>query len=258
MSMQDPLDILDAIEDHLDDDENDAPEQLFKNGDVHHGPLPPPPQNKVVNKSDLLAKTGNAVSTVGSYGVSIAQLSTGAPGVVALATGATVAGAGPIGLLVASLVFTVGFSVQAGVSAVKTHKHIQELEQIAAQAGSYSCSKSAGHDHNHVVATALPYIIAKKRAKRARKGFSTVPFAVSLETARAGLKAGYKKLTRTKGKARNYHALVLARHHCTSDCALTAAIIKSLFWVDDDVVEDLRSENIEEVAAVLSTKMKSV
>ena len=206
-----------------------------------------------------MAKTGNTVSTVGSYGVSIAQLASNAPGVVALATGATVAGAGPIGLLVASLVFTVGFSVQAGVSATKTHKHIQELEQIHASVNSYSCNKKAGHDHNHVADTVLPYIIAKKRAKRARRAFSTVPFAVTLETARAGLKAGYKKfIAKSKGKARGYHALVLARHHCTSDCALTAAIIKSLFWVDDDTVEDLRSEKIEDVAAVLSTKMKSV
>ncbi len=258
MSMQDPLDILDVIEDHLDDDGDNEPEHLFMNGDVYQGSLPPPPQNKVVNKSDLLAKTGNAVSTVGSYGVSVAQLATGAPGVVALATGATIAGTGPIGLLVASMVFTVGFSIQAGISATKTHKHIQELEQIHAAVGSYACDKKGSLDHSHVANTVLPYIIAKKRAKRARKAFSTVPFAVSLETARAGLKATIKKATGRKGRNRKYHALVLARHHCTSNCALTAAIIKSLFWVDDGTVEDLRSENIEEVAAVLSTKMKSV
>ena len=43
MSMQDPLDILDVIEDHLDDDGDNEPEHLFMNGDVYQGSLPPPP-----------------------------------------------------------------------------------------------------------------------------------------------------------------------------------------------------------------------
>ncbi len=62
----------------------------------------------------------------------------------------------------------------------------------------------------------------------------------------------------SKGEARNYHAQVLARHHRTSDCEMTAAIIESLFWVDDATIEDLRACAVEEVAPVLSTKMKSV
>ncbi len=259
MSLQDPFDVLAAVEDHLDDDADDAPEHLY-NADVFHGPLPKPvpENNKILHRSDFLKKAGNASSTVGSYGVTVAQFATNSPGLVALATGAAVTGAGPIGLLVASLVFSVGFSVQAGVSAAKTHQHIKELETILANASSYSGAKPNSHDYNHVLRVALPYIIAKKKAKRLRKGVSTVPFAVSLETGRSALKAGWKKITRTKGKARNYHALVLARHHCSSDCQLTAAIIKSLFWVDDETVEDLRNCPIEEVAAVLSTKMKSV
>ncbi len=259
MPNQDPLDILDEIEAQLDEDSEDAPEHIY-NSNVFHGPLPTPvpENNKILNRSTFLKSAGNATSTVGSYGVTVAQFATNSPGVVALATGATIAGAGPIGLLVASLVFSVGFSVQAGVSAAKTHQHIRELETILANAGSYSGAKPNSHDYNHVLRVALPYIIAKKKAKRARKAFSTVPFAVSLESGRSMLKAGWKKLKRTKGKARSYHALVLARHHCTSECQLTAAIIKSLFWVDDETVEDLRNCPIEEVAAVLSTKMKSV
>lgn len=259
MPQQDALDILDDIDAQLDEDGDDAPEHLYPSN-VYQGPLPTPvpEDNKILNRSSFLKNAGNATSTLGSYGVTVAQFATNSPGVVALATGAAVTGAGPIGLLVASLVFSVGFSVQAGVSATKTHKHIKELEEILANASSHSCSKPNSHDHHHVLSVALPYIIAKKKAKRLRKGVSTVPFAVSLETGRSALKAGWKKIRRTKGKARNYHALVLARHHCTSDCELTAAIIKSLFWVDDETVEDLRNCPIEEVSAVLSTKMKSV
>lgn len=256
MSTQDPLDILDDLDEHI-GDEDDGPEHVFMS-DVYHGPLPKPGPNKVLDRNQLLKSAGNASSTLGSYGVTVAQFATNSPGVLALATGATVAGAGPIGLLVASLVFSVGFSVQAGVSATKTHMHIRELEAIRAKASSYTCSKAGGHDHHHVRDIVLPYIIAKKQAKRARKAFSTVPFAVSLETGRSMLKAGWKKMRGTKGKKRNYHAQVMARHHCTSDCQLTAAIIKSLFWVDDATVEDLRSCDVADVAAVLSTKMKSV
>ena len=276
MSLQDPFDVLAAVEAQLDEDADDAPEHCYMgdqvfhgplpklnggggSGGVHHGPLPKPAPNRIADRNDFLKKAGNATSTVGSYGVGIAQIASGSPGVVALATGATVAGAGPIGLLVASLVFSVGFSVQAGVSAHKTHRHIKELEDILAGANGYACGKRHGLDHHHVLGTALPYIIAKKRAKRARRAFSTVPFAVSLETARSAAKAGWKKfVTRSKGRARNYHAHMLARHHCGSDCELTAAIIKSLFWVDAATVEDLRSCDAGEVAAVLSTKMKSV
>lgn len=257
MSMQDPLDILDVIDDHLGDDD-DGPEHVFMPEQPFRGPLPKPAPNKVVDRNDLLKNAGNATSTIGSYGVSVAQLASGAPGVVALAAGATLTGAGPIGLLVASLVFTVGFSIQGGVSAVKTHQHIKELEAVAAGAGGYSCAKGGGHDHCHVRDTVLPYIIAKKRTKRARRAFSAVPFAVGLESGRSMVKAGWKKFRGTKGKARSYHAQVLARHHCTSDCGLTAAIIKSLFWVDDATVEDLRSCDVQDVAPVLATKMKSV
>ncbi|WP_282609419.1 hypothetical protein [Pelagibius sp. Alg239-R121] len=258
MSLQDPFDVLAAVEDQLEDDGDNAPEHLFNSGEVFKGPLPKPPGNKILDRNTMLKKAGNASSTVASYGVSVAQIATSSPGVVALATGATLAGAGPIGLLVASLVFSVGFSVQAGISATKTHQHIKELEGILAGASGCSCSKPNSHDHSHVLSTALPYIIKKKKAKRGRKAFSTVPFAVGLESGRSMLKAGWKKIKGTKGRARNYHALVLSRHHCTSDCELTAAIIKSLFWVDDATIEDLRDCPIEDVASVLSTKMKSV
>ena len=199
-----------------------------------------------------------AVGVGVSAATQITNATGGAAGMGALLAGASLS-AGPIGLLIASAAMTVTSSATKAISAKKTHDHIKGLESIQLNAGSLVCE---GHqtDHKFILEKSLPYIIAKKKKKRLRKLGGAVPIVgSSVETARSKIKGGIKWLKNSRGKNRLFHAEKIAGHHCSLDpCPLTTAIIAELFGISNEDAAAARSVRSDQLATVLSIKMKSV
>lgn len=245
-----------------DEDDEDQPYMMvgpvtiqkntFKNATVKDNLGFNPKSKKVANK----AKTALQLGTTGT--TSLVNMTGGHAGLTALIGGATL-GAGPIGLLVASAALTLASSTSKVISAKKTHDHIKGLQKIQLNASSYGCKSKSKNNHNYIIETALPYIIAKKTKKRTRKLGGSVPIIGSnLETARSAIKSVIKRARRTRGKSRYLNAQKIAEHHTETRCELTAAIIAELFGISMDDAAETFTIDTEQLATVLSIKMRSV
>ncbi len=207
------------------------------------------------------AKTMATVAKGGaSFGVgaatNVTNITGGTAGFGALVGGATLS-AGPIGLLIASAALTLATTGTKVVSAKKTHDHIKALEKIKLGAGDLTCNR-VDNNHKFIVDKTLPYIIAKKKKKRLRKVGGAVPVIGAVETARAKVKAGLKWAKGTLGKNRLFHAEMLANHHTSARCQLTSAIIAELFGISNDDAVEASFVKTDQLAKVISIKMKSV
>ena len=256
-----------------DDDDDDGADQVWmavgNDGSDTLGKTKP---RKVATTKQALgfdpkAKTvAHGVKTTASLGVTTATQITnftgGAAGVGALVGGATLS-AGPIGLLIASAALTLASTGTKAVSAKKTHDHIKALEKIRLEAGSLTCDHNH-NEHKFILETSLPYIIAKKKKKRFRKVGGAVPvIGATLESVRAATKAGMKWAKGTRGKNRHFHAEKIAVHHTRTTllrrvCPLTTAIIAELFGVSTEDAALASSVPSDQLATVISIKMKSV
>ena len=207
-----------------------------------------------------IKKAYNAGMIASSIGVSTAQMATGATTtkvVLSLAAG-TAVGATGIGLLVGAGAITLASGVQAGRAAYKTNAHINNLKQIKADAGKYSCPYKNGHDHNTLVNIILPYIIEKKRAKlhRYTAVAGTLGTYGTVESSRAVLKKAYKYFNGTLGKNRTYYASVLARHFLKCECGVADAIVGELY--SEEEMNYMTHMTHAAVTELLKDKMKSV
>lgn len=217
---------------------------------------------KIIHKrrSHGLKSTTKATSTVSSLGISAAQMATGTSSlkvVSALAAG-TAVGATGVGLLIGAGALTLGVAAQAGRSAYKTNKHVNNLKQVKLDTGKYDCPHKNGHDHNEVIHTILPYIIEKKRSKLHRKTFvaGTLGTGGALESSRAIIKKAYKFFNGSLGKNRTYYANVLARHFLQCECGCTDTIVGELYSTEEmNMMIDLKHDAVVEL---LKDKMKSV
>jgi len=206
------------------------------------------------------AKTiANAGSAAAFYGVSAAGYATNTSSlatVSALATGAAV-GATGVGLLVGTGALYAGYTIQAGVSAVKTNSHINNLKTIYEDRHAYHCQLKHGHDHQTIMEQILPYVIEKKRSKLHRKAAvaGTLGLYSSVETSRAVLKKAYKYCKGTLGRNREYYARILARHFLKCSCTLTDSIVAELY--SEEEMNMMIYLNNDAVIELLMDKMKS-
>ncbi len=205
-------------------------------------------------------KIANVTANAAFYGVSIAGYATKTSStatIAALATGAAV-GATGVGLLVGTAALYAGYAVQAGISASKTNKHVNNLKQIQKDASQYSCIHKGGHDHTVLANTILPYIIEKKRTKLHRKVAvaGSAGLYSNIEAPRAALKKVYKLVKGTAGKNREYYATVLARHFLKGGCMLADTIVGELYSEEEmNLIAELDHDVVVEL---LMDKMKSV
>jgi hypothetical protein len=228
-----------------------------------------PAPRVAINRWRTVKQVAKPGLTVGSIGISAAQTATGT-GLLAAATGAAI-GATGIGLFVGAAVLQVGSSALAINSALKTSRHIKELQELYDKReqleGVANCCElmwgdvrqqtnlsRTGHDMvaNHV----LPYIIRKKTLKYGRKIATAIPVVGLGETVRAIAQKARKRLNGTLGANRQTAAEWLASHFITCDCYLSQAIIADLYSVGE--MNWLRErESYEEIASFLAIKMKS-
>lgn len=202
----------------------------------------------------------NMSANAAFYGLSVAgyatKTSTTAT-VSAIAAGAAV-GATGVGLLVGTAAMYTGYAIQAGVSAAKTNRHINNLKQIQSDVSGYSCIHKHGHDHTCLVHTILPYIIEKKRTKLHRKVAvaGTAGLYSNIEVTRAALKKVYKYAKGTAGKNREYYSTVLARHFLRGGCLLADSIVGELY--SEEEMNIMAGLEHDVVVQLLMDKMKSV
>lgn len=163
-----------------------------------------------------------------------------------------------VGLLVGTAALYVGYAAQAGASAHKTNKHINNLKQIHADRSLYSCPYKGGHDHTIVANTILPYIIAKKHSKLHRKTAvaGSLGLYSNIESVRAVAKKAYKYANGTLGKNREYYATVLTRHFLKCECGCADAIVGELCSEEEKCY--MTHLNHTTVVELLMDKMKSV
>ena len=179
--------------------------------------------------------------------------------------GAAVLGAGTagVGLGVAGIAMSavgIGTSI---VSGIKTHAHIDALEGLQMRGSmKHHCNcKTRDYgdqmslDHDTIFNTVLPYVIAKKKAKRVKKGFGATGLSMGTNVHRLG-KAIYKSVKGTKGKNRSFYAEILARHAVTHECDLVAGIVSELYTGQDYLA--IRAMRSDQAALLIAAKMKSV
>lgn len=179
--------------------------------------------------------------------------------------GAAALGAGTagIGLAVAGGAMSVIGIGTSAVSLFKTAAHIDALEDLKARGSmKHHCNcktrdfgNQMSDDHDAIFNTVLPYIIAKKKAKRNKKGVGTMGLSLGTSAHRLG-KAIYKSVKGTKGKNRSFYAEVLARHAVTHECDLVAGIVSELYTGQDYLA--IRSMRSDQAAVLIAAKMKSV
>lgn len=211
-----------------------------------------------------VSRTGKKVAKgallVGSTGVSAAQGISGSTG-YAIATGAAAASATGIGLVAVGGAMALGQSGLAIRSAIKTHSHLNALQNIYDRWKSLGCKcltdgmMSDNRQHLMIAETVLPYIIHKKTGKFRRKCVTAVPVIGASETARAIGKKLYKKIRGTLGVNRGNAAKWLAVHSVTHNCALSQLIIADL-WGSQNL-SGLLELNSDQLAKHLAAKMKS-
>ena len=229
----------------------------------------PPAPRVAINRWRTVKQVVKPGLTVGSMGISAAQTATGT-GILAAATGAAI-GATGIGLFVGAAALQIGSSALAINSALKTSRHIKELQDLYDHRdelnGVANCCELMWGDvrqqtrlsmtgHDMVANFVLPYIIRKKTLKYGRKIATAIPMVGMVETARAIAQKARKRLNGTLGANRQTAAEWLASHFITCDCYLSQAIIADLYSVGE--MNELRAkESYEEIAALLAIKMKS-
>jgi len=202
---------------------------------------------------------GKATMGAGGVAISGAQYFTGVSS-FALVTGAAAASATGIGLVVTGAAITVATCGLSAVSAHKTGKHLEVLEQIAARKNSYTCvALSADADragHRHLADDILPYIIVQKAEKQARKSIGAVPVAGSAVTTAYSMgRYLYKKWKGTLGETRTAMATDLTRHFLSHNCGLAQAIVAELYSFEE--MAWLCEQPSQEVVKLLARKMAS-
>ena len=164
----------------------------------------------------LGGKIGAANTVVGTLGVAG---SLGAAG-GALATATSIAAAaapvaGPIGWALAAIA-----STMSAVSAVKTHLHIKNLEELLTRHGGGNAMASSRE--------ATLYVIVKKNKKRSRKGLGVIPVLGSTANSFYSIgRAIQKKALGTKGKHRASAAKTLWTNQLQG-CPLAKAVCLEL------------------------------
>lgn len=202
--------------------------------------------------------TSTGISTVSNLGGggTLAMMGMGVTVIsVSAATG--------VGLLVGGVVVMAANSVVQAKAARSSYKHRVALENIrnSAEATVANCSGLDSrmcdvHEHQEVLDTVLPYVIAQKRKKTYRRGIGAIPIISLGETVRSIGKKVKKTVTGSLGKERETHAHTLAKHYITHDCRLCQSIIAELLSDDEELW--LRYQPFPIVKAVLMEKFKSV
>jgi hypothetical protein len=108
--------------------------------------------------------------------------------------------------------------------------------------------------HLFILDNVLPYVIAKKEAKRTRKGASAIGLGL-LEGIRAKGKALYKIARGTRGDHRQGAAAWIAYHWSQHHCLLCYDVVLELCG---DKAEQMRFWAFKDVVPALAEKMKSV
>jgi hypothetical protein len=236
-------------------------------------PDAPAPQAPLVamNRYRLAKQAGKIGLSAAGKGASVAQYAThtGTASVVTAAVAGVAVSATGIGLAVAAGAATIGSSVLAASSAVKTNSHIKALLEIHHNRNDYNCmeisqdgipqSPSSAYStnvHDLVGNNTLPYIIQQKNNKYTHKVVATLPVIGMIETFRASVNKVHRFATGELGVKRQAQARFLAEHFIRCDCGLSNAIVAELYSVAD--MEYLRSEaDYDQVTEALAQKMKT-
>jgi hypothetical protein len=245
--------------------EIDAGLSRFPNAPAPHAPL------VAVNRYRLAKQAGKIGLSAASKGVSAAQYAThaGTTSVVAAAVAGAAVSATGIGLAVVAGAATIGSSVLAATSAVKTDNHIKALLEIHHNRNEYTCleisqdgipqSRSSAYStkvHEMIGNNTLPYIIQQKNNKYTHKVVAAIPLIGVIETVRASVNKAHKYATGELGAKRKEQARFLAEHFIHCDCGLSNAIVTELYNMAD--MEWLRSEaDYDQVTEALALKMKT-
>lgn len=201
------------------------------------------------------------------FGLQGASLATGASA-IALMSGATVA-TGGIALIAASGAIAAGTVVASGISAKKTHSHIQNLSEINRKGSmAYPCSELSEFDggvtgdarkrplHQQLYQVTLEYIFNQKLEKMGKKTAGAMGMALLTGTYAVGRKI-YKNVKGTQGTRRCMAAEALSVHLLTHQCALADAIATELLSLSPAELEWLKRQDNDTVGPLLAKKMKS-
>lgn len=207
-----------------------------------------------------------AVSWVTSTGVSAATNLSGGGTLASVGMGVTlfsVSAATGVGLVVGGFAIMAANSAVQAKSAVSSYKHRVALENIqnSAQGSVTNCQGLDGrrcdvHEHNEILHTVLPYVIAQKRKKTFRRGVGAIPLVSLGETVRSIGKKIKKTVNGSIGVERENHAHTLAKHYITHDCNLCQRIIAELLSEEEELW--LRYQPFPVVKGILMEKFKSV
>lgn len=219
--------------------------------------------------ANLWAKTRAglwAASWVASTGISTVSNITGGGTLASVGLGVTVftvSAATGVGLVIGGVAVMAVNSVVQAKSAISSYKHKVALENIrnSAQGSVTSCSGLDGrmcdvHEHNEILNTVLPYVIAQKRKKSYRRGVGAIPVISLGETVRSIGKKIKKTVNGSIGQERETHAHTLAKHYITHDCNLCQRIIAELLPEEEELW--LRYQPFPIVKGILMEKFRSV
>ncbi|MEM1160974.1 MAG: hypothetical protein AAGJ28_08580 [Pseudomonadota bacterium] len=220
------------------------------------------PVNLWVKTRSVMWLANTALSTGASVGTNLSGGGTLA--MVGLGTTLfTISAATGVGLVVAGAAMTVGSTAIQAKASISSRRHKKALEQILASNGESASmcvglmgSRRDDEEHQMILDTVLPYIIAQKRKKMIRRGVGAIPVVGLGETFRSIGKKIKKLSSGTLGQEREEMAMVLAKHYITHDCLLCQQIIAEL--LSDEEEEWLRFQEFKIVAAILAEKMRSV
>ncbi|ARU58417.1 MAG: hypothetical protein MI864_17455 [Pseudomonadales bacterium] len=204
----------------------------------------------------MVKTVGKGVVNVGSSAFSTAT-NTGMSTLAYTAiTGGTVAlSATGIGAVATAGAVALGSSITAGISLHKTLQHIKNLEEIQKQQGVRFCEGDS-HQHNYILNTVLPYIIAQKKRKMRRKGEETVPILGGMcTTLEEGARSIFKRVSGSRGKQRHHMAQALTVHLVSCECNLAQDIVAEL-WSNEEMMA-IRSMDSDEAGYWIFSKMAS-
>ncbi len=210
------------------------------------------------NRHTKLYKVGNASADAASLGITIgSRVANVSQLKVIAAAAAGSASATGLGLVVAGGVLQVIGIGKNSVAAVKSHRHMKGLSELAKSAPQFTdqCSGDA-NNHTQIVKEVLPYIIGQKKTKRDRRAVKTIPGVGLLESIKAGLNKARKHCNGTLGKKRTLYAEMLAAHLIMGNCRLSELIVAELY--DCESMEWIKNHcEIFPASELLAEKMKS-
>lgn len=192
--------------------------------------ITPAPKGNVISRYSAEKSVLKAGVTIASSGISAAQhLSILTLGAAASATG--------IGLVVAGAALTAATMGASAASAYKTYNHRSSLQAIYERKGCYACrawpSYSVDHkEHAYIADVILPYIIAQKTEKLAKKVTGSVGLGV-LTSGYGVARNLYKRATGTLGQKRAEAATWLSHHFMTHNCGLAQSIVAELYSFEE-------------------------